>query len=591
MSRYVVGIDLGTTNSAVAAIDTSTEEARVEHVPLMQVVGPGEVAARPTMPSFLLLPAEHEVAAEAMALPWTGPARTAVGAFAQARGAELPHRLVSSAKSWLSSSHVDRAAPILPWRGADREVDGERVSPVDASARYLAHLRAAWDHLHPDAPLADQDVLITVPASFDAIARELTATAARTAGLGHVTLLEEPQAAFYAWLAALGDAWRERVVPGDVVLVCDIGGGTTDFSLIEIKDEAGNLTLERVAVGDHILLGGDNMDLALAATAERTLTEQGKKLDPMQQRALVHACRRAKETLLADGAPDAAPVSLLGRGSKLIGGTLRVDLKRDDASRLLVDGFFPAVDRAARPAKRRGAGLRELGLHYAADPAVTKHMAEFLDRHDGAPTAILWNGGVMKAAAIRERVRSVLGGWYGRPPRELDGTDLDLAVALGAAYYGNVRRGKGIRIRGGTARAYYIGIESSMPAIPGFAPPVKALCVAPFGMEEGTSAALPDDELGLVVGEPSTFRFFASTTRKDDAAGALVDPDEAELSELDPVEKEVPADADRRPGDVVPVTLTAQVTEVGTLELWCQARTGAGRWKLEYSVRERPDEG
>ncbi len=587
MSRYVVGIDLGTTNCAVAAIDTTSDPPRLEHVPVVQVVGPGEVAERATMPSFLLLPAEHEVAPDAMALPWTGPATSAVGTFAQLRGAELPHRLVASAKSWLSSNHIDRTAPILPWRGADREVDGARVSPVEASARYLGHLRASWDQAHPDAPLAEQDVLITVPASFDAVARELTAVAARQAGLERVTLLEEPQAAFYAWLASLGDEWRTKVVPGDVVLVCDVGGGTTDFSLIEIKDEGGNLTIERVAVGDHILLGGDNMDLALAATAEHQLVEQGKRLDPLQQRSLVHACRRAKETLLAADAPETVPVSLLGRGSKLIGGTLRVDLRRDDANRMLIDGFFPDCDAEARPTRRRAAGLRELGLHYAADPGVTRHLAEFLDRHDGAPTAILWNGGVMKAAPLRARIRGVLTEWYGRPPRELDGTDLDLAVALGAAYYGQVRRGEGIRIRGGTARAYYIGIESSMPAIPGFPPPVKALCVAPFGMEEGTSAVLPDDELGLVVGEPSTFRFFASSTRKDDPAGALVDPYEAQLVELDPVEKEVEAEGERRPGDVVPVALTAHVTEVGTLELWCQARAGEGRWKLEYSVRER----
>ncbi len=585
--RWVVGIDLGTTNCAVAAVDTAADEPRVEHVAVPQVVGPGEVAARATMPSFLLLPAAHEVPADAMALPWTGPAGFAVGAFAQSRGAELPHRLVSSAKSWLSSSHVDRSAAILPWRGADREVDGERVSPVDASARYLAHLRAAWDHARPDAPLADQDVLITVPASFDAVARELTVAAARQAGLERVTLLEEPQAAFYAWLGAAGDGWRQRLVPGDVVLVCDVGGGTTDFSLIEVKDERGNLAMERVAVGDHILLGGDNMDLALAAIAERTLTEQGKQLDVLQRRALVHACRRAKETLLADDAPASAPVSLLGRGSRLIGGTLRVDLARDDARALLVDGFFPACAAEDRPARRRAAGLRELGLHYAADAAVTRRLAEFLDRHDSAPTAVLWNGGVMKAAAIRTRVLAVLADWYGRAPRELEGTDLDRAVALGAAYYGQVRRGKGIRIRGGTARAYYIGIESSMPAIPGFPPPVKALCVAPFGMEEGASAELPDDELGLVVGEPSTFRFFASSSRKDDAAGTLVEPEAAELVELDPVEHEVPVAGDRAAGDVVPVALTAHVTEVGTLELWCRARDGSGRWKLEYSVRER----
>ena len=588
MSRFVVGIDLGTTNCALAFVDTA-EGGPAQAMAIPQLVGPGEVAARPTLPSFLLLPTALEVAPEALHLPWAPAAADAVGAFAQSRGAELPHRLVSSAKSWLSSGNVDRSAAILPWRGADRDLPegGERVSPVAASARYLAHLRAIWDAAHPDAPLAEQDVLVTVPASFDAVARELTVAAARAAGLGKITLLEEPQAAFYAWLAAAGDAWRHKLVPGDVVLVCDVGGGTTDFTLIEITDDGGALVLERVAVGDHILLGGDNMDLALAATAERTLTEQGKQLDGLQRRGLVHACRRAKEQLLGEAPPASVPVSLLGRGSKLIGGTVRVELAHADAAALLIDGFFPRVPVEARPTRRRAGGLRELGLAYAADPAVTKHLAEFLDRHDSAPTAVLWNGGVMKAAAIRARVREVIGGWYGREPRELDGADLDLAVALGAAHYGAVRRGGGVRIRGGTARAYYIGIEGAAPAIPGFAPPIKALCVAPFGMEEGTSADLPDDDLGLVVGEPSTFRFFASSSRKDDPVGALVDPADAELAELDPVEQEIPVGGERRAGDLVPVALTATVTEVGTLELWCKARDGAGRWKLEYAVRER----
>ncbi len=588
MSRFVVGIDLGTTNCALGYVDGEAP-GPVQTLAVPQLVGPGEVAPRATLPSFLLLPTEHEVAPAAMALPWEPGARDAVGTFAQARGAELPHRLVASAKSWLSSGNVDRTAAILPWRGADRDLPegGERVSPVAASARYLAHLRQAWDLAHPDAPLADQDVLITVPASFDAVARELTVVAAREAGLPKITLLEEPQAAFYAWLASTGDAWRQKLVPGDVVLVCDIGGGTTDFTLIEITDDGGALALERVAVGDHILLGGDNMDLALAATSERTLGEQGKKLDAVQARGLVHACRRAKEDLLGPAAPNKVPVALVGRGSKLIGGTVRFDLERDASRALLIDGFFPRVPAEARPTRRRAGGLRELGLAYAADPAVTKHLAEFLDRHDSAPTAVLWNGGVMKATAIRDRVRGVIGDWYGREPRELEGTDLDLAVAIGAAHYGWVRRGGGVRIRGGTARAYYIGIEGAAPAIPGFAPPVKALCVAPFGMEEGTSADLPDDELGLVVGEPSTFRFFASSSRKDDAVGALVDPEAAELLELDPVEQEVAAGGERRAGDLVPVALTATVTEVGTLELWCKAKDGAGRWKLEYAVRER----
>jgi molecular chaperone DnaK (HSP70) len=590
-SRYVIGIDLGTTNSALAFADAQVEKAAAETFAVPQVVGPGEVAPRPTLPSFLLLPTEHEVAPAAMELPWTGPMKYAVGAMARDRGAELPHRLVASAKSWLCNGAADRNAAILPWRGTERvdPSEGERVSPVNASARYLAHLRAAWDDAHEDDPLEEQDVLITVPASFDAAARELTVIAAREAGLDHVTLLEEPQAAFYAWLAAQGDGWRTHLKPGDVVLVCDVGGGTTDFSLIEVVDEGGNLSLERVAVGDHILLGGDNVDLALAHAAKARLVADGKSIDTMQERALVHACRAAKEQLLSSGAPDSVPISILGRGSKLIGGTLRTEVKRSDAEALVLDGFFPAVDANARPAKRKAHGLRELGLPYANDPAVTRHLAELLGRHGRTPTAVLYNGGVMKADLLRERLTGVLRTWAGKQDvRELGGTDLDLAVALGAAHYGLVRRGKGVRIRGGTARSYYIGIESAMPAIPGFAPPVKALCVAPFGMEEGSGVDLPDDELGLVVGEPSTFRFFASSSRKD-PAGTLVDAEDPAMAELDPVEKTVEVSGDRKSGELVPVTLRAEVTEVGTLELWCAARDGKGRWKLEYAVRERED--
>ena len=583
----IIGIDLGTTNSALA---TAGDDQPARALPIQQVVGPGEVAERATLPSFLLLPSEHEAAPAQLQLPWSGPLRYAVGAFARDRGAELPHRLVSSAKSWLCNSSIDRTAQVLPFRGAKRELDdamagGERVSPVNASARYLAHLRAAWDDAHPDEPADEQDVLVTVPASFDPVARELTVVAAREAGFEKITLLEEPQAAFYAYLAARGDAWRDDLAPGDVVLVCDIGGGTTDFSLIEVADAGGALALERIAVGDHILLGGDNMDLALAALAGKQLAD--KQLDALQQRGLVHAARAAKEQLLGDSAPDAVPISILGRGSKLIAGTIKTSIDRAAAEALIVDGFFPAVDKDAVAARRRAGGLRELGLPYAHDPAITRHLAEFLGRFGKAPTAVLFNGGVMKAQKLRDRIVELLRAWTGRDVAVLAGADLDLAVALGAAHYGQVRRGKGVRIRGGTARAYYIGIESAMPAIPGFAPPVKALCVAPQGLEEGQAVELPDDELGVVVGETSAFRFFAAAARADDRAGDLIDADEPGLVELDPVEKLVEADGDRAPGDLVPVRLEAHVTEVGTLELWCVARTGGGRWKLEYSVRER----
>jgi hypothetical protein len=592
MSRFVVGIDLGTTNCAVGYVDTEVSSPganSIETFAIAQVVAAGEVEARATLPSFLLLPGPHEVKPEAISLPWEPAPDTAVGLFARDRGAELPHRTVGSAKSWLSYSAVDRTAPLLPWRASDEEPsEGERrVSPVQASARYLAHIRAAWNSSMP-VPLEEQEVLLTVPASFDAVARELTALAAREAGLTHVTLIEEPQAAFYSWLAASGEHWRHRLRAGDVVVVCDVGGGTSDFTLIAVSDDgSGNLELERIAVGDHILLGGDNMDLALAHRVGETFAATGKQLKPAQYRALVHASRSAKEQLLAAGAPDTVPISVLGGGSKVIGGALRAEIACGEAHQLLLDGFFPRVPFDERPRQRRALGLRELGLPYASDPGVTRHLAEFLGRHSRRPTAVLYNGGVMKGELLRQRVNEVLASWFdGVALTELAGTHLDLAVAHGAAYYGLVRRGRGIRIRGGTARSYYIGVESAAPAIPGFSAPIKALCIAPFGMEEGSAAELAVEELGLVTGEPTVFRFFASSTRKSDRPGSVVDPGEAELAELAPVETHLPRDATGTVGDLVPVTLSAQVTEVGTLELWAVARDGRGRWKLEYSLRE-----
>jgi molecular chaperone DnaK (HSP70) len=595
MSRYIVGIDLGTTNCAVAFVDTEApgDKAIIEHLAIDQVTAPGEVEDRPALPSFLLLPTEHELKREAMSLPWAEAPDYVVGTLARERGAELPHRVVASAKSWLSNDAVDRTAAILPWHGSEDDDDGgEKVSPVDASARYLEHLRHAWaEFVGDEDPLEDQDIFLTVPASFDAVARELTVTAAKQAGLPRVTLIEEPQAAFYSWLAQSGDDWRESLEAGDVVLVCDVGGGTTDFSLIAVTDDGkGNLELERVAVGDHILLGGDNMDLTLAHSVAQRLKKDGKKLKGMQFRALVHACRRVKESLLSEGAADEHPITLLGSGSKIIGGAIRTSIMRSEAEALLVDGFFPKVGAEDKPKQHRALGLRELGLPYATDPAISKHLAEFLSRHGRPPTAILWNGGVMKGSHLRERLGEVIESWFdSKEMPSLRGTNLDLAVANGAAYFGLVRRGRGIRIRGGTARSYYIGVESAMPAIPGFEPPVKALCVAPFGMEEGSSATLPDEELGLTVGENTVFRFFASSTRKDDVPGTVVDLEEDELLELAPVETNLDVTEKTSSGDVVPVSLSAQVTEIGTLELWCSARDASGKWKLEYSVRDHQE--
>ncbi len=585
MASYVVGIDLGTTNCAVACVDLADPAGRVQNFPIAQLVAAGDVAERSMLPSFLLLPEPHEVQAEALRLPWQSDCDRAVGAFARERGHELPARLVSSAKSWLSYSEIDREKAILPWRGADEETaGGRRVSPVAASASYLGHIRAAWNARMP-VRLEEQEILVTVPASFDAAARELTVRAAEQAGLPKIVLLEEPQAAFYAWLAHAGEGWRNQLRAGDLALVCDLGGGTSDFSLIEVSDDGqGQLELGRVAVGDHILLGGDNMDLLLA---QRALEKLGDvKLSATQYRALIGACQRAKEQLLSDQAPAEVSLSVLGGGSKVIGGARKTSLDKLDAEKLLVEGFFPRVEVTDRPKHRRALGLRELGLPYATDPAVTRHLAAFLARENRPPTAILYNGGVMKSTLLRRRIDQMLGEWFPQQPvRSLSGTDLDLAVARGAAYYGMVRHGRGIRIRGGTARAYYIGVESAMPAIPGFEPPIKAMCVAPIGMEEGATVDLPSGELGLVVGEPTAFRFFASSTRKDDSAGAVVEP--SELNEIAPIEANLPVAGGQKPGEVVAVSLSAHVTETGTLEIWGTATGGPGRWRLEYSVRER----
>ncbi|WP_165244304.1 Hsp70 family protein [Paludisphaera soli] len=601
MSRYVVGVDLGTTNTSLAFAETAAggdpaDTSPIEQLPIPQVVGLNDVAARPLLPSFLYLAAPKEFPAGALDLPWKASADRAAGVFAREHGAKSPGRLISSAKSWLSHAGVDRRSAILPW-SAPPEV--ERISPVEASAAYLEHLREAWNASPAGKGAGDrleeQEVLLTVPASFDAVARELTVEAATRAGLANVTLIEEPQAAFYAWLAMAGERWRKQVKVGDVVLVCDVGGGTTDFTLIAVTEEDGDLSLARLAVGEHILLGGDNMDLALAYAVAATLPKGMEGLDAVQRVALGHACRAAKETLFAEPKKKSAPVTILGRGSKVIGGSIKAELEREMLNQVLVDGFLPFCEPTDQPARGRRVGLTEIGLPYAADPAITRHLARFLGRQAGSlhasgsmilPSAVLFNGGVFKADVLRERVLEVLSKWAGQAVPELKSDDLDLAVARGAAYYGQVRRGKGVRIRGGVARSYYVGLETSAPAVPGVAPELKALCVVPMGMEEGTQADVPGPELGLVVGESAVFRFLSSTTRRDDAVGAMVERwNPEEIQELAPMETALPVEGDLE-GATVPVRLHSHVNEVGTLELSCLSTRDDRRWKLEFNVRE-----
>ncbi len=619
-ARYAIGIDLGTTHSALSYVDLEQSDGeKTAHgvLPVPQLTAPGTVEALPLLPSFLYLPHPDELAPGELALPWSNedPGNGGVasdnaiaGEMARSRGATTPIRLVSSAKSWLSHPSVDRRAAILP---SDAPDEVTRVSPLEASTRYLQHLRRAWDQAHPEAPFDQQQVTVTIPASFDPGARELTAEAARNAGYSSATLLEEPQAALYSWIQGSNGAWRKQVKAGDIVLVVDVGGGTSDFSLIAILEREGKLEPHRVAVGDHILLGGDNMDLALAHLVARKLAANGTQLDAWQMRALTYGCRGAKEHLLADANATTWPIVVPSRGSKLIGGSIRTELTREEVTTFITDGFFPRVEASARPAVRTRAGLTQLGLPYAQDAAVTRHLAAFLARQAGAtaelegfagnvnadhtflhPSAVLFNGGVFKSGILAQRVMDTINDWLymegAEPARMLEGADLDLAVARGAAYYSYARRGGGVRIRGGTARSYYVGVESSMPAIPGMEPPIQALCVAPFGMEEGSELELPGQEFGLVVGEPVHFRFFGSTTRRQDQIGEVLDfwgPDE--LQELNEIQATLPAEG-RTPGDVVQVKLHALATEAGTLELAALSPDGQ-RWKVEFDVRTAPE--
>jgi len=596
---------LGTTNSTLSYAEIRADAdpfapANVQLLAVEQLENPGELRESDLLPSFLYLPGPSDFPAGTTALPWDANRPYVVGRLAQKRGGENAGRLVSSAKSWLSHSGVDRTAALLPFRAPEGV---EKISPVEASRRYLEHLAEAWNAKMPDAPFAEQQVLVTVPASFDAVARELTLEAAKQAGYQNVTLLEEPQAAFYAWIERHPD-WRERVNVGDLILVVDIGGGTTDFTLIAVTESNGELQLERIAVGEHILLGGDNIDLALAGVVAQRLAEKGTRIDSRQHQALWNNCRAAKEKLLEPGSKaKEAPVTILGKGSGLVGGTIKAALTREDMERVLADGFLPAVPSTEMPAHQRRIGVQELGLPYAADPAITRQMARFLRQQAAGaehgtvrrgpsglacPTHVLFNGGVLHAALVRERILTTLDSWLAdesfSPVQPLTGEDLMHAVSRGAAYYGLARHGRGVRIRGGVPRTYYVAVESAMPSIPGFPAPIKALAVVPFGMEEGTDRRIDGREFGLVIGQPAEFRFFTSAARKNDQPGDLIEDYGDELEELSPME--VSFQAGENSSEIVPVSFETVVTETGMLQLWCAARDGR-RWKLEFNVRER----
>ncbi len=600
-SRYIVGIDLGTTNCVLSYIDTQEEHdlttAPINIFQVPQLVAPGEIGEKDFLPSFIYLPTDQERQGGRLTMSWNPFGDRVVGTYAKSRGAEVPGRLVVSAKSWLCHTGVDRTAPILP---ADAPEDVQKLSPIVASASYLRHLKAAWNQTvakESKDRLEEQVIYLTIPASFDAVARELTVKAASSAGFDNITLLEEPQAAFYAWLHARRDSWKEEVGPGDLILVCDIGGGTTDFSLIRVTSKDGELGLERVAVGDHILLGGDNMDLALAYSLSEGLKAKGTRLDYLQMQTLWHNARMAKEKLLANQEISEVPVVIPGRGSGLVGGTVRTALGKEQVESLLLEGFFPACKSSERPQHHPRLGLQEMGLPYVSDTAITRHLARFLDIHadksdssEGVPgpTAILFNGGVLKPRIIRRRILEIISPWLhekGSPElKELASPDLDLAVAQGASYYGLVRREGGLRIRGGIARSYYMGIEVARPAVPGLPPAIKALCVVPQGMEEGSSVSLPERTFGLIVGQPVEFRFLASTIRPDDSVGDLINDWDETIEPITTLQTSMEASG-IEPGTVIPVQLEATVTEIGTLALSLVSKEKDLRFDLEFNVR------
>ena len=608
--RFSLGIDLGTSNSAIALSRIESESTQI--VEITQALGPNRVGEKPTLPSALYLPHPDEFPEGAFPLPWRAAWRgdPIIGHFARDHGALAPDRLITSAKSWLSNPHVDPRQRVLPWKS---EINEEKRSAFDCSRMCLEHVKESFLHAMraggEDLDLADAQFVLTVPATFDEVARSLTAEAAEAAGLGKVVLLEEPLAAFYAWTAQAGKDWRAQVRPGDIVLVCDIGGGTADFTLIAISEKEGVLDLDRISVGEHILLGGDNMDLALAYALRAGLEAEGKSISETQFLALIHSAGKAKEAMLEDETVSEFPIAVPSRGSSLFGGTVSTKLDRATLEQIALDGFFARTAIEDLPQQARRAGLQEFGLPYASDPVISKHLARFLTRSLEnvkssaalssligvearskpflAPTAVLFNGGVFKAAPSRRRVLDLLSAWSdGAQVRELAGYQPDLAVAKGASIYGRNRvTGKGLRIKAGASRSYYIGLESSMPAVPGFKPPLKALCVVPQGMEEGSEVLIEGRDLALVTGQPAEFRFFSSEVRSGDAPGEIIPDAERELLEISLLEVDLAAVEDIPAGQPVPVQINAAVTELGTLELWMKHAKSDRRWKVEFQVR------
>ena len=587
--RYIVGIDLGTSNTAIAYAAPGRQE--IELFEIEQLVAPGQVAARPLLPSVRYHPAAGEIPPAELQLPWpqaAGGEPLLIGRLALELGAQVPGRLVSSAKSWLSHAAVDRLAPILPW-GTDDAVS--KVSPVDASASYLAHVRAAWQQRFPEAPLAEQQIILTVPASFDEGARALTLQAARQAGLHNLQLLEEPQAAVYDWLFQHRKTLTEDLAGTRLLMVCDVGGGTTDLTLLQVVLADGEPQLTRIAVGDHLMLGGDNMDLALAHLAESRLGNG--RLSAARFSQLTARCRSAKEQLLAADAPESMQLTLLGGGSKLIGGAQSVELRREEVRQLIVDGFFPRVA-PDEPIQQRRAALVAFGLPYPADPAITRHVAAFLKRHaqaarqalaaaDGeerlpVPDTLLFNGGVFHAESLAERLKSTLGDWRCAAPRVLHNKNPDAAVARGAVAYALIRQGHGRRIGGGSPRSYFLLLDDAGQTSCG-------ICLLPRGCEEGHEITLPERTFSLRLGQPVRFHLASSAADTNYQAGQITDSAGEDFIRLPPIATVVPMPAGSTRREMH-VQLISTMTEVGTLEIHCVSEEDpAQRWRLEFQLR------
>lgn len=595
--RFIVGIDLGTTNSAVAYVDLSADDSprRPQTFSIPQLTGPGEINRLPVLPSFLYIPGEYDIAKSAVVMPWQRPADHFAGTLARDQGAMVPARLVASAKSWMCHANADRRAKILPWGAGD---DVAKVSPVQAAAAYLAHIRNAWNQAHPDEDesLERQVVIVTVPASFDEVARELTLEAAAEAGLADIILLEEPLAAFYSWLMAHETDWDEWVKPGELILVCDVGGGTTDFTLIYLKDVDGQLGFERLAVGDHLILGGDNVDLALARRIEGQFSSGQLSLKGNRWKTLCHQCRQAKERIL-NGDADSETITILGEGGQLIGGTLSAVLQHQDVEATVLDGFFPVVPASGSEKSTQRKGITEFGLPYDQEPAVTRHLGWFLERHrtDVAthlekphplPDLILFNGGSLKPDVIQQQIRHAIVKWFDKTadalPRVMDNPDPDLAVSLGATYYGLVKSGSGVRVGSGSPRAYYLEVAQGQGG------ERQALCLVTRGVEEGSTITLEDHDFEVRSNQPVSFNVYSSSYRSGDQVGDLITIDDT-LTALSPIQTIVQYGKKGTKAHI-PVQLVASYTEVGTLSLACQSRISNHRWKLHFQLRSDPSQ-